>query len=98
MRTSCTRVCLDMSTRLTSGRCSTPKLSPAQASKRSRRGADSLHLKSESGQSADVKLAIKLAAKHMNRQPKAVAPKPLRMSIDRGASGITRRGSMHKCA
>ena len=59
---------------------------------------DSLHLKSNSGQSADVKLAIKLAAKQMNRQPKATAPKPLRMSIDRGMLGGTRRGSMHKCA
>ena len=58
---------------------------------------DSLHLKSESAQSADVKLAIKLAAKQMQRQPKAAGSKPLRMSIDRGVIGGTKRGSMHRC-
>ena len=59
---------------------------------------DSLHLKSESAQSADVKLAIKLAAKQMKRQPKSAAPKPHRMSIDSGMIGGTRRGSMHRCS
>ncbi len=58
---------------------------------------DSLHLKSESAQSADVKLAIKLAAKQMKRQPKPAPPKPHRMSIDSGMIGGTRRGSMHRC-
>jgi hypothetical protein len=46
-----------------------------------------------------VKLAIKLAARHMGRQAKAAGgPKPVRASFDRAGSGGTRRGSMYKCA
>ena len=59
---------------------------------------DSLHLKSESSQSADVKLAIKLAARQVGRQPKAGAgARPVRASFDRAGLGGTRRGSMYRC-